>query len=216
MTYLVGYDCRVCTEEILLTAFPAQARQGQLINPFIPLPYTVDTTVWPSAFTYEADRPSRILNAVPLDHNDWRHHCFYLWSDLQDMLQSFGAHKELAKKLAALPIAITASKVFFPQDPRWLDVESTGVLDSEFSSEWRCVGFDAADAFLLSGLTGIGLDSDVREKINQRWAPFVNEYGLLPDEGEAAEYAREIGAQVLEHAPFAPMGIWIQKTSSLR
>jgi hypothetical protein len=73
----------------------------------------------------------------------------------------------------------------------------------------RLLGFDVADAALLSGLSNSGYAPGEMGE----WASQVNSSHLLPGVREAAHFRAFTETRVPEHSPFYVFGIWLLKSS---
>lgn len=89
----------------------------------------------------------------------------------------------------------------------------SGFADSSLPEAWSMatplpdiagtdLGFDIADASLLSGLSNCGLTPPEQQQMRQAWAPSINQYGLVNDLESASLVSKAYDELVPEHSPF--------------
>ncbi|WP_224241108.1 hypothetical protein [Hyalangium gracile] len=119
------------------------------------------------------------------DHSDWRGPHVGLWDDLQRMQRSLGP---LAAQ-AHWTIAIS-------------QVSVTGLPLPSEGEDWELLGFDIADAGLLSGLSNCGYEQATVAELRASWAPLLNEHHLFTEVNQALAFRELTDRRVPEHAPF--------------
>ncbi|MBS2039865.1 hypothetical protein JST97_33075 [bacterium] len=80
--------------------------------------------------------------------------------------------------------------------------------------EWQFVGFDVADAYLLSALTNCGFLSghDNAEALRREWAQHLNDFHLFSELSAASAFRRFSDIRLAsDHAPTFVYGIHILK-----
>jgi hypothetical protein len=126
------------------------------------------------------------------------HTVLNLWQDFSAMMAISGI--ELLK--IGLPVRVD---LLMPTP--WQEVERWGFL-ADFAepsfgtaNDWRSLGHDVCDESFCSGLTNCGYDEE-RAEWRIRWAPKLNDHGLLAGVGDAFEFCAATDLRVSEHAPF--------------
>jgi hypothetical protein len=64
------------------------------------------------------------------------------------------------------------------------------------------LGYDIADAALISGLSNCGYEPAEKEELENKWSSRLNQYGLLSTIEDAVELREITDRRVPEHAPF--------------
>jgi len=88
-----------------------------------------------------------------------------------------------------------------------------GVLDGPrdwdpASAGWVCLGYDVADAGLLSGLTNCGYTAAEKDALVEDWAAHLNDLHLFGTARAAHRFAEHADRRVPEHAPFYVYGLY--------
>ncbi len=79
-------------------------------------------------------------------------------------------------------------------------------------SQWKLLGYDIADAWLLSGLVNCGYTHSHRMLL-KHYIAHLNQNHLFDDPAVAARYAKETNVRVAEHAPFFVYGLYLLASS---
>jgi hypothetical protein len=74
--------------------------------------------------------------------------------------------------------------------------------------DWQLVGFDVADAGLISGLSNCGYSDSERAEGMRSWADSLNSHHLFLNAGRASEFTAYANRRVPEHAPFYVYAIY--------
>ncbi len=192
---LIGFDIR----EMWLPAWPPQRQLTYCLRPDVEKVLSADSWVWPSVFDLEPDlrRPAGC--------------CFVqdMWGHLKSMIEAGCAGQVDPDKLSWIiaivfvPDMSTADALpFWASEPR---IPSPSALDSR----WEFLGYDVADDFLLSGLSGCGYSPDTDSaQLRQQWASHLNKYHLFCDLSHAKEFRNLSDARVPEHSPFFLYSLW--------
>ncbi len=77
------------------------------------------------------------------------------------------------------------------------------------SDEWTLLGFDVADAGLVSGLSNCGYDQAEIAALRSSWATHLNEHHLFTDVRRAFSFRDLSDPRVPEHAPFFVYGLYL-------
>lgn len=199
---MVGFDVR----ELWMNPdlyWPHGNKDEFLLRLDVERPLSVDLNLWHSFFDVEhVPRPA----FVGWGQDQWR--------DLKELEEYIRVY-ELpgGRRHAVIAIALVTSAgrpvpSVFGGD---LDVVSP---DGPMC-DWRCLGFDAATEWLLSGVTGCGYDDDIAVWRGE-WRHVLNDHHLFPDVATAIRFARLTDRRVPEHAPFFVFGIWQVREAYLR
>jgi hypothetical protein len=82
------------------------------------------------------------------------------------------------------------------------------------SEDWPVVGYDVADASLLSGLMNCGYSQPERRALRPAWATKLNRSGLFDSVEDAFAFRAVTDSRVPEHAPFFVFAIRVRSTLS--
>ncbi len=215
-TLLLGFDAReMCCD--FQSTWSQERKDAYLFRQDIRKPLSTDTIVWPSQFdagrSIECSQPGGApIAQVDLSLPAWIGPNRPLWSDL-DHLQTYLAAQPSTRTMPYWVVAIA----------RLADGASTGswpqlgtTTPSHIQPQWRLLGFDVADQYLLSGLSNCGHipGTDDVLLLGRLWEPHLNDYHLFDNPGEAALFKEFSDARVPEHAPFFVYGIWLVQGSA--
>jgi len=194
---LVGFDARTKDAESV-AAWDADRRNRFLLRTGVGRPLSVDVLVWPSIL-----RPRTSINDLIAQARRGI-------SGLETELST--VHKRLLKQEPPDPPSIVAVTL---EDaglsPSEADSVRSGVKSVFFDkpSAWRQLGYDVADASLLSGLSNCGYDDTEAAALREEWAQHINESHLIIDAQRAALFRKLCNERVPEHAPFFVFGIYL-------
>ena len=186
---LIGYAVR---HTRLDRDWDENRRAAFLLRPDIPLPKSVDSSVWEDAVPNLVDAIGGFK--VPLTH----------WGDRNAM--------RLAAADAAQAGAVEAAFTIFCEEALVPDWIATGSVEPSPlpAGEYSLLGYDVADENLLSGLSNCSYtESDVR-KGRREFASVLNDHGLFRDFNTAKEFAAWSDARVKDHAPFFVCGVYVR------
>lgn len=80
------------------------------------------------------------------------------------------------------------------------------IRPNNIKEDWKLLGYDVADKYLLSGLMNCGYK---KEGDYNKFKNSLNEYHLFNSINDAKEFKRSTNARVPEHAPFFVYGLWL-------
>lgn len=192
---VLGFDLRL-TAASMNQYWEGGQRELYLLKPGIAWPASVDTSVWPSIFCDPrpiegaAGQPLTVPRQSELAQN---------LAEMRDALQVVVSREE-----SAVPIAV----VFLEERPL-ADIDEAPlsmILEQRTPAsvpvDWRPMGYDVADAGLVSGLSGCGYDDETAPLMREHWATKLNEFGLFDCLGDAVAFRAVSDDRVEEHAPF--------------
>jgi len=195
---VVGYDARE-TWMAFDAAWPERRKLGYLYRGGLVKPLSVDATVWPSIFASEN---------IPAP----RHVGFQTsWANLHDLQQALTrvAAKQDIKPFRLIAIGIEFESYSEAAIVPWAQ-RVPPVDPPRRSPEWKLLGYDVADEWMLSALSNCGftLDEDVNA-LRREWGPKLNQFHLFSDL-EAANGFKRMSNKRLEndHAPCFVYGLW--------
>jgi hypothetical protein len=193
---LIGFDAR---ENFLSfkNLWNAQRIKGYLLRENLVKPLSVDVMVWDSIF-----------HVLGVSIPDWvgpRQ----VWNNFE-MLNNFIEENQVNSSYWLVGIT------------QWMtEFEKTAFEDlyqiklSVRSKDWKLLGFDVADYFLLSGLMNAGYSAQERKILRQLWAKYLNQYGLFEDFDTALKFKFLTDQRVKEHSPFYVYGMYLIDKLSL-
>jgi hypothetical protein len=198
---LLGFDAReppvgAGEEVVLQTTWDAGRRSLYLLRQDINVVASVDPHVWVSALPME----STLGIGFPR-----RNDAVGLWCDLSAIRDALAA---IQKRSQLIAVTVTTSHLdqwrrevlepsFWPTDPAELD------------DTWRPIGYDVADASLLSGLSNCGYTPDEKSLLSARFHAHLNEFHLFRNALEADQFRHETDARMPEHQPFFVYGLYV-------
>ena len=201
MTTLIGFDCRVVDNGVLDDLWPSERRALYLLNVAATREASVDTSVWPSVFTFgDTDQiPSAATNEIVLPYNDLRQQAFGLWTDADEMSATLARHRRLDQG-TRIAIGVLDADVVANVRP-WDDLLRDPVRPGQLGKHWQLLGYDVADRDMLSGLSNCGYVQD-DAAFRAQWSSRVNDVGLLTTPTDAVGFKVATDRRVPEHAPF--------------
>jgi hypothetical protein len=199
---ILGYDARDYRDDYGVL-WPQQRREQYLYRFDVKKVLSVDTRVWPTVFAALAQAPPP-HQATLQD----------LWASAQSLR---GAVSEIGQQQAppafrtvAVTLVYDGTKNAHPAREQIATLADPKAI----SPDWHLVGYDVADAFLLSALTNCGFlpGYDDAGRMRQEWGPYLNEFHLFRELKVASAF-REMSDQRLaaDHAPTFVYGIRIVK-----
>jgi hypothetical protein len=208
--YLLGYDVRLGFSGFADAHWDAEKRAVFLLRPDIACPASVDPWIWPSVFRYlhlyQMPAVAPHQGAIAIEPTSFEHGVTCLWPSLENMTTCIAGHR---LSVAVVPIAI----VLHGDDDRVRSDHSIAILDTDRMSaapprDWTLLGYDVADSGLTGGLSNCGYDAAEKPDLRRRWAPLLNDHGLLTTIDDAETFATACDARVPEHAPFFVYGLF--------
>jgi len=199
---LLGFDIRLALEDYATTLWSRRRREIYLLNPDVDRPLSVDNAVWPSFFRF----PALISNGVAphplttiqaeaeyIDHE--------LWLDVSRMRRCFADSASNSSRGMEIGIELIA-RPDLTSDQFGSSILEKSTAPSELPTESKLLGYDVADASLLSGLSNCSYSDEERLTLGRKWSAKLNEHGLFADLDSALEYKKITDVRVAEHAPF--------------
>ena len=110
----------------------------------------------------------------------------------------------------AVPISVrllAGARSELPEGFQHLASGEEAIVKSDASPQ-VLLGYDVADASLLSGLMNCGYDEGERRDLAPAWQPRLNEHGLLTDPEAAMAFCRLTDERVPEHTPFGVFALY--------
>lgn len=194
---LLGFDVRESFLDPRAT-WEATRRARYLLRHDAPRPLSVDVRVWPSLFDEGPVHEARRLGLDTPGLPAWTGANPGLWEDL-------GRLNGLMAPLAVAPHWTVAlgwvdpTGSFIASD---LGPYREAVTPPSLGAEWTLLGFDVADAGLISGLSNCAYGPVERESLSATWTPWLNEHHLFSHVERALAFRDLSDARVAEHAPF--------------
>ena len=196
---LLGFDAR---ERFLEPGglWAPERRDTYLLREDVQKPLSVDPRVWPSLFGEglpDSERTRLGLEAMALP--GWRGPNQGLWDSLSRMQGTLG------------PLA---SEAHWTVAISWVSADGFSKRDASFgpyrekmepeaiSTDWSLLGFDVADAGLISGLSNCGYTRAELAGLRAAWASALNAHHLFDDVEKALAFREMTDRRVPEHAPF--------------
>jgi len=132
----------------------------------------------------------------------------YVWPVLQEFhdVPSFFAFKTSA---GLIPVCVCVA----PSESgivKWVSDYGAFPQDSAFD----LMGFDVADAALISGLLDCEYSDMELDQLSVTWKSKLNEYHLIDGEAEAVAFRHLCNGRVPEHAPFLVYQLWSKRAVS--
>ena len=182
-----------------------------LVKANVKKPLSVDMNVWPTILdaggivpvsAYDNDLAE--FHGVPL--SDEFQPNSPLFVDVYELENTLSGEWPFANK----PLMIVAITYFYDSDTQpsksWPNV---GTVSEQIQPEWEFLGYDVADAGLLSGLLNCGYSPEEKRVANERWSQSLNEHHLFDDIGAAMSFREWTDNRVTEHAPFSIYGLHV-------
>lgn len=197
---IVGYDARDYRDDYQ-SLWPLPRREQFLYRFDVKKVLSVDVRVWPTIFA-SLGQQVRPHQAAMQD----------LWASSGNLQRALSqAVTDLAVfRTVAITLVDDGTKSIHPTREKVV-----GLVDPDaISRDWQFLGYDVADAWLLSALTNCGFlpGYDDVGRLRQEWAHHLNQFHLF-DKLEAASAFRQMSDQRLasDHAPTFVYGIRIIK-----
>ena len=190
---VLGFDVR----QAPAPQWDERRRQCYLLRQDVMRPLSVDVKAWPSLFATSHDSADGI--AVPA----WVGPNAQLWENLERM-RAYLAVEEADLAGAAIVAVGWLSKLAF-DDPHGPYAQPS--QPGEAVRDWRLLGYDVADRWLLSGLCNCGW---MPGEIRSPWPTAeLNEHHLFREPQPAFDFADFTSRRVPEHAPFFVFSLYL-------
>jgi len=178
-----------------------QAKRVWLLRPDVERPLSVDDSVWLSVFKADpAMQPPPI--ATGLAQN--------LWSNLEFLRAALDNQWGGQWRKCWLICITTCDPDVEYQDYAQWGSELDSTVPHTRAPEWRFLGFDIADAWLLSGLTNCTHISEPDFlTLRQDFGGRINRFHLFDDLDDALRFRNVSNTRCKDHAPFFTFGIYL-------
>lgn len=183
---LIGYDVRVAPE-YLKASEPGYLRDFA-INDKAENVLTVDTLIWPSAFSRSMQRER------------WIGPNCGLWEKIEEIRdQSKPLNGEILWLIAAT--IVTDETTILP-------VGGIQTIDSELSAESVFIGYDVADSSMLSVLSNCAYSSSEMLEFRLSHTSLLNKFNLFNTASDALYFCQIAAERVPEHAHSYCIGLY--------
>lgn len=220
VTDLLGFDVRLAPEVFAKQFWTPSRRALLLLRHDVENPLSVDFRVWPSTYwqrgwlgfrpELEAVVRSYFVH-VPTEVENPRMLGLHLWSHFDAMMNHYKKHKRVTK--VGIPVAIVLQRTTSEKlsDPgQWQAVFDPPVHPPKLSNAWQLAGYDVANQFLESAVSGFGY-SDEDDELRREWRGSVNQTGLIERAEDAVRFRNISSARLPGPAPFYVLRLYIQK-----
>jgi hypothetical protein len=154
---------------------------------------SVDEMIWRPVFDVDRD----------LGRPQWTGYVQDLWDSLPRLRSKLEeAWKGEWKPCCLIAVTLVRKSATNNEQVQWLTRTDT-LTPATPDWNWRVLGFDVADAFLLSGLSNDGFRPDEDVKVlRDKWGPLLNQCHLFENLEDAENFRRLANIRSAEHAPF--------------
>lgn len=198
---ILGFDVRE-PPEIATGRWPVERRREWLICSDIEVPLSCDGMIWYSCL-YMQSRDG-------VAHGFLQH----LWTDARSMKKAWTESLEDASPGWIVGVTLCIDSVPDGYVLPWMDwvdsvLDEMPIYPNEIDGNWVFLGYDIADAWLLSGLTNCThVRSPEFMELRNRFCPRVNRYHLFDSKDDAIEFRSAADVCFPDHAPFLIYRIW--------
>lgn len=202
---LLGFDAREAFLDPSRT-WGASRRDLHLLRDDVEKPLSVDALVWPSLFGDGlSEKEEQALQSKLVKPPDWRGPNGALWENLEQMRALLTSSKAAGEHWI---IAVS-----WHSDDGFSSASSGGPYREKTNpgvrnTNWQLLGFDVADAGMLSGLLDCGYENSERQTLRGQWSSSLNVHHLFTDLDKAFSFRDLSNHRVPEHAPFFVYGLW--------
>jgi hypothetical protein len=204
-SHLLGFDIRLTGESLVDHMWDADYRREYLLRSDICWPMSVDRAVWPSAFQGEYlyrvnGVKKRVLSVLTATPPSELRTDLDLWRDWRTMQAWFAEHRTAGfGDGVRIGVSVLLGEGDQPTGPL-----SPGLLEtiSPLPSGANTLGFDVADANLLSGLSNCGYGADEMEQRRAEWRHRIGDRGLIDGLADAVSFCSATNERVAGHRPF--------------
>lgn len=207
----LGFDIRLKPEDYIKVFWDQKRRDMHLLASNIVWPLSVDIMVWPSVFLYHRRHSPpyfQFKEAIVVSPQNTRQEALGLWTDLDEMKDTFYKHKnKLIQNVIPLAIVLVSDASLW-SDEFWHAVLNPILSINKLPLKWQFLGYDVADRDMISGLSNCGYESDRKELLQKTWSFRLNEYGLIKNLEDAIEFKELSDKRIPEHAPFYVYELW--------
>lgn len=198
---LLGFDIRRPAKDYVSTLWSQGRRERYLLEPGIEWPLSVDNLAWPSLFKYsEPVPPVAVLQQLATISSEPESTENGLWLDLSRMREFYnragGAHRGIE-----IGIELVASSGL-RSDQFGSPLLDRNPVPSKLPERAVPLGFDVADAALVSALSNCSYKPEEKDQLHVHWSKKLNEHGLFQSLNDAIEFRSISETRVPQHAPF--------------
>ncbi len=184
---IIGFDVREMKEPYL-GDWSFERQMNYLLKKHVKKPLSIDRIVWPSVLDSAQDSDANNLD---------------LWRNGNVLLQFYQAISVNSQN--ALCVAFT----LLVDDQTPLEkFDLADISPTEISHDWELLGYDVADAGLMSGLTNCAYTPTDAQQFMGLFVRHLNKYHLFTDFGVASVFAEMNDLRVTEQAPFYVYGVY--------
>lgn len=203
MYLTLGFDAKAA----IVSSWDKNRKNIFLLNKNCNFPKSVDDSVWSSVF--DSNENQKQINTIFQGYH----------ANLSELEQACVEPNKIIVSIALELESCSDSdllewrrRLFGGQKENLLDdgINIPSVCEpSIIPSEFKCIGYDIADSWGLSGLMNCAIDEiEIGDSKAKEFAPFLNEHHLFEDFSKANKYALCLNEIVKEHAPFFVYSLW--------
>lgn len=204
---LLGFDVRARAHCYVMNRWSNADRDLYLLRPEIKWPLSVDETVWPSLFHYDEIGDVGMLNKIFATPQSVSHKATGLWPNLETMNAFLAIHGQVSMNGWVKVGVVLMHDDTISKSEYWNAVLDD-VPDGTLPDDWKFLGYDIADQYMVSGLVNCGYTSEEKPDIQAKWSARLNDYGLLEHVDDAIEFRGITEQRASEHKPFYMYGIY--------
>jgi hypothetical protein len=206
-----GFDMRVTGEAHLrAAAWLGEDAHGYpfLLKRGIDLPMSVDSTIWPSIFSYRSEGEANLPEQVVVDKGVASINCEdELWTDLA-LMKAYAA----SNRTNGLVVAI---EIYVPPDADVDEVPSSRLFlnfkPMKLPSQFQLLGFDVAGVTCVSGMLSCCYDNAERSTLMPFWSSRINEHGLISTYSDAVVFRRLTEERSDDPDPFFVFALYVER-----
>ena len=179
-------------------------KEEWLLRDDVDRPLSVDDSVWLSVF--KADPELAFPETAPGIVQS-------LWSNLSGLCEHLSVQWATQwRECSLICVTICDSDVEYSEDLHWKSDLGT-ISPYTPASEWRLLGYDVADAWLLSGLSNCTHVSEADfQSLRRSFRPQINGYHLFDHCEDARRFRIVSNERCGDHAPFFIYGLYLIAT----
>jgi len=181
---VIGFDLRINGDVEAAEWTPARRAQ-YLLRLDVKIPLSTDVWVWGSVLHPDRSRTLSYDKAL--------------------------LSRQVQAALAPTPWLVALTLLVEPGQPEKTTMWCEAFMPPEPETplpDWILLGYDVADASLLSGLSNCGYMPEERQPLQQRFTQQLNRFHLFNDLDQAFAFKAETNKRVPEHAPFFVYGLY--------
>lgn len=201
--WVLGFTLRSRSDYEAPAQWDSARRQKYLLKPDVRHVLSFDDTVWPLCGT---EQQARAIFAEPVSNGpEVDESCAYL----TELFVLRAGQRDSPPDCVLVAAVGPCARGTLDQPIERAEEKFRSIL-KELEGSWRLLGFDVVEAYLgISGLSNTGYSENELASLQPRYTQLINEHGLLPDLVSAMDFARERTKQIIEHAPFLPVALFV-------